>query len=159
VAKLPCGKHRFYVKGASEILARECTRCIVVSKDSQGSAVVDQEIETAEIDGLAMDDVQRTIIFYGNQALRTVALCYRGFESWPPLGPCVGAHDEVCITVYVTDIETNAIFFGRHRLKISARKWYSLVSWPSRILSGQEFVMQWRNVAGRESASRCVPSF
>jgi Ca2+-transporting ATPase len=120
VVNLPCGKHRLYVKGASEILTRKCTRHVVVSKNSQGSAGVDQEIETAEIDGLAMDDVQRTIIFYANQTLHATALCYRDFESWPPLGSCVDAQNEVCVLASVRVIQTDAVFFGRYRMKIFA---------------------------------------
>ena len=35
---------------------------------------------------LAEENISRTIIFYANQTLRTIALCYRDFESWPPKG-------------------------------------------------------------------------
>ena len=41
-------------------------------------------------------------------------------------------------------------------MRIFAQIWYSLVLWPSMILSGQIFVTQWRNVAKLESASRCA---
>lgn len=45
----------------------------------------DQEVETADIDGQASDDISRTIIFYANQTLRIIALCCRDFNSWSPL--------------------------------------------------------------------------
>ena len=44
------------------------------------------EIETAIITELEEKNIQRTIIFYANQMLRTIALCYRDFEKWPPTG-------------------------------------------------------------------------
>ncbi|KAJ3524170.1 hypothetical protein NMY22_g11122 [Coprinellus aureogranulatus] len=40
------------------------------------------EVETKPIDELARDNISRTIIFYANQTLRTIALCY--FPSWSP---------------------------------------------------------------------------
>ncbi|GJJ08344.1 hypothetical protein Clacol_002555 [Clathrus columnatus] len=79
-------KVRLYVKGASEILTKLCTRHIVIhppdakSSDSQGG------IETNAIGDLERDNISRTIIFYANQTLRTIALCYRDLESWPPKG-------------------------------------------------------------------------
>ena len=44
------------------------------------------EIETAMITELEEKNIQRTIIFCANQMLRTIALCYRDFEKWPPAG-------------------------------------------------------------------------
>ncbi|PPQ77122.1 hypothetical protein CVT25_010816 [Psilocybe cyanescens] len=82
VVKLPTGGYRAYFKGASEILAKKSTRHVVVSKDGQHS----QEVETEPIDDLAQDNISRTIIFYANQTLRTIAICYRDFSSWPPTG-------------------------------------------------------------------------
>jgi len=72
--------YRVYFKGASEILAKKSTRHVVVSKDGNHS----DEIETQEIDELALENISRTIIFYANQTLRTIAVCYRDFPSWPP---------------------------------------------------------------------------
>ena len=46
----------------------------------------DSEIETKAIDKIAKDIILRTIIFYTNQMLRTIALCYQEFESWAPAG-------------------------------------------------------------------------
>ncbi len=95
VVKLMNGRARLYMKGASEILSKKCTRHVVVSKDAGGHGGHDEEVETAEIDELASDNISRTIIFYANQTLRTIALCYRDFESWPPHGVETTADDEV----------------------------------------------------------------
>ena len=35
---------------------------------------------------IARGDLSRTISFYAKQTLRTTALCYQDFESWPPSG-------------------------------------------------------------------------
>jgi Ca2+-transporting ATPase len=88
-------RYRAYFKGASEILSKKCTRHVVTTRPPQGEKFVDEEkrvirdddndaIETQQIDSLAEDNITRTIIFYANQTLRTIALCYRDFDSWPP---------------------------------------------------------------------------
>lgn len=87
------GGYRLYIKGASEILTKKCSRHIVVHKDGQGYK--GDEIETLDIDELASDNISRTIIFYANQTLRTIALCYRDFNSWPPKGASYVSEDEV----------------------------------------------------------------
>jgi Ca2+-transporting ATPase len=88
VIRLPNGGFRLYAKGASEILSKLCKTHVVVHRDGTfpGSG-----IETHPIDELAQENISRTIIFYANQTLRTIALCYRDFESWPPQGM---QHDE-----------------------------------------------------------------
>ncbi|KAI0342676.1 calcium-translocating P-type ATPase [Trametopsis cervina] len=83
--------YRLYLKGASEILTNKCTQHVVVKKDADSSHVV----ETAFIDELVKDNISRTIIFYANQTLRTIALCYRDFETWPPRGCDAPTEDEV----------------------------------------------------------------
>lgn len=88
---------RVYLKGASEILSKNCTRHVVVSDNNDGdhdsSATGDKvpgitrdgdSVETADFDHQSMSNISKTIIFYANQSLRTIALCYRDFESWPP---------------------------------------------------------------------------
>ncbi|KAF9000698.1 calcium-translocating P-type ATPase [Cyathus striatus] len=88
VIRLPNGSFRLYAKGASEILSKLCKTHVVVHRDG---AFPDSGIETQPIDELAQENISRTIIFYANQTLRTIALCYRDFESWPPHGM---EHDE-----------------------------------------------------------------
>jgi Ca2+-transporting ATPase len=95
VVKLMNGRARLYLKGASEILSKKCTRHVIVSKDASQRGGHNEEVETTEIDELASDNISRTIIFYANQTLRTIALCYRDFESWPPHGAETSSEDEV----------------------------------------------------------------
>jgi P-type Ca2+ transporter type 2C len=115
VVRLPNGRPRVYWKGASEILTRKCTKHVIIEKDSH---VPTFEVQTAPIDDLEMDNISRTIIFYANQTLRTIALCYRDFDSWPPAGARRDAEDEVCY--FYCDSTKNRIhplFFhaGQHR--------------------------------------------
>ncbi|KIP10478.1 hypothetical protein PHLGIDRAFT_84980 [Phlebiopsis gigantea 11061_1 CR5-6] len=85
VVKVHDGLYRLFLKGASEILTRICTSHVVIGKP--GAPLEDHgEIPTTDIDEVSNDNIQRTIIFYANQSLRTIALCYRDFESWPPKG-------------------------------------------------------------------------
>jgi Ca2+-transporting ATPase len=93
--------YRFYVKGASEILTKLCSRHVVV--DSRSDAEAD-DVEVAEIDGFSEENISRTIIFYANQTLRTIALCYRDFPSWPPPGMQATAVDEVPYDVIAQDM-------------------------------------------------------
>ena len=83
VVRLRDGVHRLYIKGASEILTRKCTRHVVVHRDGANENAGDG-IETAPIGDLEEDNISRTITFYASQTLRTIALCYRDFGHWPP---------------------------------------------------------------------------
>ncbi|KZV94727.1 calcium-translocating P-type ATPase [Exidia glandulosa HHB12029] len=85
VVRLSDNRYRFYVKGASEILTKLCATHVVVAKPGETPSQ-DDHIETKDIDDLARDNIQRTIIFYANQSLRTIALCYRDLTAWPPHG-------------------------------------------------------------------------
>ncbi|KAJ6544760.1 calcium-transporting ATPase [Mycena vulgaris] len=84
VVKTKQGRFRLYLKGASEILSKKCIRHVVVHKDGASAESASGEIETGAIDELANDNITRTTIFYANQMLRTIALCYRDLDSWPP---------------------------------------------------------------------------
>jgi Ca2+-transporting ATPase len=90
VVRLPDGSHRLYVKGASEILVRNCTRHVVVG-DAAPSV---NKVETAPIGGLEKDHCSRTIASYASQALHTISLCYRDFPTWPPKGARLFDKDE-----------------------------------------------------------------
>ena len=108
VVRLRDGRYRLFLKGASEILTRLCTQHVVVTKPDESSKN-NGDIETRDIDGIASDNIQRTIIFYANQTLRTIALCFRDFESWPPKGVHVQLEDEVIYTV--SDVHSSAQLF------------------------------------------------
>jgi Ca2+-transporting ATPase len=83
VVRLPDGVHRLFINGASEILTRKCTSHVVVHPNQLPDSI---EIETAPIGEFEKDNISRTITFYASQTLRTIALCYRDFRSWPPKG-------------------------------------------------------------------------
>ena len=85
VVRLPNGRYRLFVKGASEILTKLCDRHVVVSRNGADNDT-ERVIRTAEIDSNASENISRTIIFYANQSLRTIALCYRDFEHFPQIG-------------------------------------------------------------------------
>ena len=78
------GGFRLYLKGASEVLSRKCTTHVAVTKPM--AELDDGVIKTAEIDEEAEENIARTNILYANQSLKTIALCYRDFDSWPPEG-------------------------------------------------------------------------
>jgi Ca2+-transporting ATPase len=106
VVKLGRGRWRFYLKGASEILTKNCSRHVIVHKNG-GDRIRGDDIETAEITELDSDNISRTIIFYANQTLRTIALCYRDFYSWPPKRVEYSA-DEVCLLPFFSPCPCSA---------------------------------------------------
>lgn len=76
VVKLPNGKFRAYVKGASEILLTKCTN-VISNPDAD-------ELSTTEFTGEDRDMFNRIITSYATQTLRTIGSSYRDFDSWPP---------------------------------------------------------------------------
>ncbi|XP_044716208.1 e1-E2 ATPase domain-containing protein [Hirsutella rhossiliensis] len=75
VVQLPKGKARLFVKGASEIVLAQCSQILQdpsaddsVKPLSQGNA----------------DTITSLIASYATRSLRTIGICYRDFESWPP---------------------------------------------------------------------------
>ncbi|KAK1753752.1 hypothetical protein QBC47DRAFT_387062 [Echria macrotheca] len=76
IVKLPNGKFRAYVKGASEILLAQCTK-VITNPESEDLATTDLTDEDREM-------LSETITSYAGQTLRTIGSSYRDFESWPP---------------------------------------------------------------------------
>jgi P-type Ca2+ transporter type 2C len=108
-------RYRVFFKGASEILSKKCTRHVLVTPPPQHGTnelneakkrlIDDGEdgtIETKEIDSLAEENISRTIIFYANQTLRTLVLCYRDFDSWPPDLTNLTDDNDVCTISSIT---------------------------------------------------------
>ncbi|KFY51869.1 hypothetical protein V496_08751 [Pseudogymnoascus sp. VKM F-4515 (FW-2607)] len=75
VIKIPRHGYRMFVKGASEILLKEC------------ASVAD--VTTGDVLNLTpemREEIESTISVYAKKSLRTIGLCYRDFPSWPPTG-------------------------------------------------------------------------
>jgi Ca2+-transporting ATPase len=87
VVRLPeSGRYRLFIKGASEVLTKLTSHYVCVRGPSaeQGTELDPDTVTSAPFDLDTRENVSRTIMFYANQSLRTIALCYRDFESWPP---------------------------------------------------------------------------
>ncbi|KAF8860891.1 P-type calcium ATPase [Acephala macrosclerotiorum] len=65
--------YRMFVKGAPEILLRQCTHVV---------ADVTEPLKVTELTNL--DSLTRTIDTYATKSLRTIAIVYRDFRYWPP---------------------------------------------------------------------------
>jgi Ca2+-transporting ATPase len=92
--------YRLYVKGASEVLLRKCTRSMQFSAEK---GVWDTELTTDDAEYL-----NRLITSYASHSLRTISLVYRDFERWPPPGAKVLEDGEVVFE----DILKDLVFFG-----------------------------------------------
>ncbi|EFZ02515.1 phospholipid-translocating P-type ATPase domain-containing protein [Metarhizium robertsii ARSEF 23] len=75
VVQLPTGGARLYVKGASEILLAKCTRTL--SDPSTDDSVTTLSAQDGKI-------ITELIETYASRSLRTIGICYRDFEVWPP---------------------------------------------------------------------------
>lgn len=95
VVKQPSGCYRLFLKGASEVLTKLTSHYVCVRRPSSEEAIDPETVTTAAFDLDTRENVSRTIMFYANQSLRTIALCYRDFESWPPnkLAPGIDRKD------------------------------------------------------------------
>jgi len=76
VVKLPNGKFRAYVKGASEILLAQCNK-VVANPEGEDLTTAD----LTEEDKLMLSE---TITSYAGQTLRTIGSSYKDFDVWPP---------------------------------------------------------------------------
>jgi len=104
------GVHRLYVKGASEVLVRKCTRNIQFSAEK---GVWDTELTTDDAESL-----NRLITGYASHSLRTISLVYRDFEQWPPTGARTLDDGEVVFE----DILKDLVFFGLVGIRDPLRK-------------------------------------
>ncbi|SCV70468.1 BQ2448_1862 [Microbotryum intermedium] len=86
VVKLADGRYRLFLKGASEVLTKLAQRHVVVTENGADSS---SDIETVDFTEETRGNINRTIIFYACQSLRTIALCSRDFASWPPANAAI----------------------------------------------------------------------
>ncbi|KAG7135939.1 Calcium-transporting ATPase 2 like protein [Verticillium longisporum] len=75
VIRLPENKYRLFIKGAPEIVLGQSNKVIADPTSS---------LARANMEDQQREDIKRTISDYAKQSLRTLALAYRDFESWPP---------------------------------------------------------------------------
>ncbi|KAH8659076.1 calcium transporting P-type ATPase-like protein [Tricladium varicosporioides] len=81
VVKLADNKFRVYGKGASEILVAKCTQIL---EDPSSASLNNVTLSAA--DSAALTNIIST---YAGRSLRTIALVYKDFETWPPAGAAV----------------------------------------------------------------------
>ncbi|KAK5987837.1 Calcium-transporting ATPase 2 [Cladobotryum mycophilum] len=101
VAKLPNGHARLYVKGASEILLAKCTQTL--RDPSADDSVVPMREENAET-------INQLITAYATRSLRTIGICYKDFESWPPRA--LRRHDSTKSTSSKSDVAFEDMFYN-----------------------------------------------
>lgn len=110
VVTLPSGVHRMYVKGAAEILLGQSSKIVECPTKATAQPPGSSDSKTnllsaAEPDGIISESardsheaslstipmsadsrevLQHIISTYASRSLRTIALVYKDFESWPP---------------------------------------------------------------------------
>lgn len=75
VVKRSDGGYRMYVKGASEIMLGHCNSIINDPTSSLASTPMTEAINKT---------LNKIISSYAKRSLRTIGVCYRDFEQWPP---------------------------------------------------------------------------
>lgn len=109
------GGYRALFKGASEVLAKLSNRHVVVAEAKDDTSAdaskvdVSSTIPTVDFTAATRDNINRTIIFYANQSLRTIALCSRDFAHWPPAGAPEDEAGDVEYTYLAQDLTLVAI--------------------------------------------------
>lgn len=76
VVKLQDGTFRAYAKGASEILLAKCTKIV---SDPANETLSESPLSDADLELM-----NQLISTYASRSLRTIALLYKDFPSWPP---------------------------------------------------------------------------
>ena len=67
--------YRMFVKGAPEVLLRQCTQFV---------ADVTEPLKVTALTSGDIDSLTRTVDGYATKSLRTIGLVYRDFGHWPP---------------------------------------------------------------------------
>lgn len=94
-------KYRLYVKGASEIMLKHCTKIIRdPTKGVDGISISNDNVKT----------LNSLIEAYASRSLRTIGFVYRDFEQWPPKGAKRVEDDRT--QVVFDDILKDMTFFG-----------------------------------------------
>ncbi|WFD07628.1 P-type Ca(2+) transporter [Malassezia vespertilionis] len=98
--------YRFYTKGASEVLLQRSTACVVAKAGESHS----DQIPTLPMDEAMRSTLETTIHDFASQSLRTISMCYRNFDSWPPPGASMLEGDEVDYESIASDLTMLGIF-------------------------------------------------
>lgn len=79
----PSGKpiYRLHIKGASELLVSKCSRIVSMHDPSYNEP--NSNISTRTMTEANRVRMNKIIQSYSTRCLRTLALCYQDFESWP----------------------------------------------------------------------------
>ncbi|GAB7348486.1 hypothetical protein MBLNU459_g6893t3 [Dothideomycetes sp. NU459] len=94
-------KYRLYVKGASEIMLKHCTKIVRdPTKGVDGVSISNENVQTLNL----------LIESYASRSLRTIGFIYRDFEQWPPRGAKRVEDDKT--QVVFNDILKDMTFFG-----------------------------------------------
>ncbi|MCJ1382658.1 plasma membrane calcium [Xylographa soralifera] len=78
VIRLSSGSYRLLVKGAAEIMLENAAK--------QLANPAGEPLEVAYMSALTRNQINSKITDYARQSLRTIALLYRDFQQWPPIG-------------------------------------------------------------------------
>lgn len=101
VLKLADGKYRLYVKGASEIMLKHCSK--LVRDPARG-----MEATALSNDNIAA--LTQLIETYASRSLRTIGFVFRDYESWPPRGARSLEDDRA--RARFEDVLSHMTFFG-----------------------------------------------
>ncbi|KAF2458938.1 hypothetical protein BDY21DRAFT_283004 [Lineolata rhizophorae] len=101
VIKMPDGRYRLYIKGASEILLAKCDRII---------SDATKQLEEMPLDAEVRDSLNGIISAYARRSLRTIAFLYRDFEQWPPKG--IRTLEDDRTQAVFEDLFMNMVFLG-----------------------------------------------
>ncbi|KAM6524607.1 plasma membrane calcium [Fusarium falciforme] len=109
-------KYRLFIKGASEIVLAQCTTIL-------GDPTKAPSTET--LSDSHKEEIRDMIFAYATNSLRTLALAYRDFESWPPvlsLSPSLGNEEEGSKEIDLTDLVNNLTWIGVVGIQDPVRK-------------------------------------
>lgn len=74
---------RLHIKGASELLLRKCSRIISMHDPGYTEDATSYKIFTRAMTDANRNRMSKIIQSYATRCLRTLAICYQDFDSWP----------------------------------------------------------------------------
>jgi Ca2+-transporting ATPase len=92
VVRLPRGGYRVYVKGAAEIVFRQCSK--VIADPSRN------DLPVVDLNNMDRDLIHESIDSYARQSLRPIGLAYRDFSYRPPREFAVSHRDMTLLAIF-----------------------------------------------------------